>query len=367
VLHSASGGLSHSSPNKVDNMKRLGTVAAMLMACFAAQAQQYNIEWDNFKSDFSANTSSSRWFYFAAGPYIGNDGVETTSNRGLHVAPPGINASTGRPAFTLTLGQEHDPVANPFGLPAGLDHVKWLVYANHLSTAGYPGFDTAPGHELRFDCWMSGESFGNEFHPFSAAVEDPDDDIRLACAAMPTIDFETFLVADFFLTNRRIYVVYERLPFARTPTNNYASFTYAIPVADRKPHEQHHLTIGYNPSTSILRWLIDDVEVYRITQPGHRLPSREFMILDHGGDDELVVCRQRNTGLGMFTLLDAASPTQQALVQLSSQPGFYFSTAQGGPVPQTFLDPASTPVSRLWGAGAELRVRRVRISNQLDP
>ena len=338
---------------------------AVVGAAPSPTGSSYNVVWDDFSKGFTVGDlgTSAKWFYFAAGPFVGNDGVATTSNKGLRVAPPATNPSTGMPAFSLTLGQEGAP-DNPFGLPGGIDHVKWLVYANAISTMGYPGFDAVPGRELTFDSWVTGQSYGNELHPFGSAVADPDDDIRLAASAMPTIDFETYLVSDFFLTNKRIYAVYERLPFGRTATNNYAAFTYAIPVADRKPGQQHHLTIGYDRSANVIRWLVNDVEVFRVTRPGYRLPSRQYMILDHGGVEQDVVCNQRDFGFGTFTLLDAGNPSQQALVKLSTASDFYFSTTLGSPNPQTFLDPLSQPGSRIWGEGAVIQVQKARVASQ---
>lgn len=345
-------------------LKRLACIGmAASLSAIAASAGGYTLVWDDFKDGFSVNAPGAKWFYFAAGPFVGNDGLETTSNQGLRVVSPGVNPITGLPAFTSTLGQEGSP-DNPFSLPGGIDHVKWLVYANNTATSGYPGFDCIPGQELQFDAWVSGRSYGNEFHPFGIAVADPDDDIRLANPAVPTIDFENFLVADFFLTNKRIYALYERLPFNRTATNNYAAFTYAIPVAERLPHQQHKLTIGYDKSRNLIRWYVGGKEVFRVTRPGYRLASNEHLVIDHGGVEEDVVSRQRNIGFGTFTLLDAASPTQQALVRLSTAPDFYFNTLTGQPTPQTFLDELSLPGSRLWGQGAELNVRKVVVSSR---
>ena len=337
---------------------------ALLTPLSGAQAGRYSLVWDDFKNGLTTGSPTAKWFHFGFGPYVGTDGVATPTPNGVRVAPPGVNPSTGLPAFSLTLGQEGDPIDNPFGLPGGLDHVKWLVFANHLSSAGVPGFDAVPGRELVFEAWVSGRSYGNEFHPFGSAVADPDDDIRLANAAMPTIDFETLLVADFFLTNKRIYVLYERLPFAQTPSNPYAAFTYAIPVAQRLPHQQHHLSIAYDRSANTIRWLVGGKEVFRVTQPGHRLASREHMVIDHGGVDQLVECRQRNVGFGLFTLLDAANPGQPGLVKLSTAPNFYFETGLGSPTPQSFVDPLSQSGSRIWGAGAELRINKVKVSSK---
>ena len=343
----------------------LASAALMLATAASIQAQSkpYSLIWDDFKNGFTVNSPTAKWFHFGVGPYVGTDGVATLERNGIRIAPPATNPITGLPAFSLTLGQETDAIDNPFGLPGGVDHVKWLVYANHNASSGYPGFDAEPGRVLSFDVWISGRSFGNEQHPFGAAVVDPDDDIRLACPAVPTIDFENFLVADFFITNKKIYALYERLPFGRTAENNYAAFTYAVPVADRSVHQQHRLTIDYDRSMNTYTWRVDGTAVMTVDKPGYRLPSRQHMIIDHGGVEEEVWCRQRSVGLGMFTLLDAAYPGTPGLAKLSVAPDFYFATAVGAPVPQTFVDNSSLRLSRQWGAGAEMRVNKVRVSS----
>jgi hypothetical protein len=340
--------------------------AVVLAGTLGVQAHaqsSYSLTWDDFSQGFNTSGPLTKWFYFAAGPFVGNDGVVSTSSKGLYVAAPGVNTVTGKPAFTLTVGQEGGP-ENPFSLPGGFDHVKWLAYAAHGASSGYPGFDAVPGQELKFDTWIGGQSYGNEFNPFGNAVSDPQDDVRLAAPAMNTIDLETYLVSDFFMTNKRIYALYERLPFGRTPDDNYAAFTYAIPVGTRKPGQMQHLAIAYNRSAGTMRWLIDDVEVFRVDHLGFRLPSRQYMILDHGGTEETVVCRQRDVGMGTFTLLDGGTPSQQALVQLTTSPSFYFSTTTGQPTAQTFLDLYSTHLSRIWGEGADLSVKKVMVSSR---
>jgi hypothetical protein len=95
------------------------------------------------------------------------------------------------------------------------------------------------------------------------------------------------------------------------------------------------------------------------------------MVLDHGGTETLVQPRQLACGLGMFTLLDASQPGQRGpaatadgLVRLSTAPDFYFNTGLGQPTPQTFVDPASLPSSRLFGQGAELNARSLVVSSR---
>ena len=77
----------------------------------------YRLTWDDFRNGFDATSPAAKWFYFAAGPFVGDDGIATTSRNGLVVVPTGINSATGEPAFAKTLGQEDDNG----GLPGGLD------------------------------------------------------------------------------------------------------------------------------------------------------------------------------------------------------------------------------------------------------
>jgi hypothetical protein len=343
-------------------------------AATSQEARPYRTVWDDFQAGFSATVTpgpaGARWFYFSAGPYVGDDGLTTTSTRGLKVVPKGTNPATGRPAFTRTLGQE--PTNG--GLPGGLDHVKWLAYANNIASTGVPGFDAVPGQDLACETRLSGRTFGTAEHPFGSRVRNPNDDLRLSGAAFNAIDFETFLVADFFVTNERIYALYERLPFGRPSSggtlNEYASFTFTVPVGNRSIGDQHHLKIAYDRSRGIVRWLVDKQEVMRVDRLGYRI-DRRHMILDHGGTETLVQPRQLACGLGMFTLLDASQPGQRGpgatadgLARLSAAPSFYFHTGQGQPTPQTFADPSSLPSSRLFGQGAELNARSLVVSSR---
>ena len=75
--------------------------------------------------------TQDKWFYFSAGPYVGDDGIVTTSNKGLEVVSSGKNPITGEPGLsTKTLAQEEENG----GLPGAIDHVKWLAYMNHQSS-----------------------------------------------------------------------------------------------------------------------------------------------------------------------------------------------------------------------------------------
>ena len=345
----------------------LGLSAAVLVAGAlvqpAAHAQKdpnnYRVTWDDFRDGFDTSSPAAKWFYFSAGPFVGNDGIETTSKQGLNVVAPGINAGTGEPAFTLTLAQEDENG----GLPGALDHVKWLVYALNFSSGGFPGFDAVPGYELGCESWIRGTTYGTEGHPFGDEIDNPNDDNRLSAVGMNTIDFESFMVFDFFVTNETIYAIYERLPFARPVLGNYAAFTFSIPLATTAPGEQHHLKVAYDRGAGVVRWIVDGVERFSVDQIGHRI-DRQFMTLDHGGTEVDVEPRQLACGMGMFTLLDAHRPSGTGLVRLSSVPDFYFDPEVGEPTPETFLDDESLEENRLFGQGAEISVKKYVVSSK---
>ncbi|MGH4015634.1 MAG: DUF6081 family protein [Pseudonocardiaceae bacterium] len=325
-----------------------------------AGGASYRIVWDDFRDGFSTSGPDARWSAIEAGPYVADDGIVTTSQHGLRVVSSGRNPDTGEPAFVRTVAQEED---NGHGLPGTLDHVKWLVFTNHTASTGYQGFDAEPGQELSCETWMSGRTYGAGGHPFGDHVANPDADLRLTSVTMNAIDPETSTVFDFFITNEQIYAFYERLPNSREQLGNYAAFSYAIPVADRSPHDRHHLEISYDRSAGVVRWLVDGDEVYQVDRLGHRLASREHLVLDHGGEETPVQPRQLSCGMGMISILDGELPGQSALVRLSSADGFYFDPATGEPDPQTFLDDESLESNRLFGQGAGLDMSRFVVSS----
>lgn len=336
--------------------------ALVLFVPGAVRAQEATREvYDDFQEGFSVDVPGAKWFYFAAGPFVGNDGIESTDVHGLHVRSKGTNAQTGQPAFTSTLAPEH---VNG-GLPGGIDHVKWLVYTTHQASSGYPGFDAVPGKTIACESWIGGQTYGTGFQPFGSLVDDPEDDLRLAAFAQNAIDFETFMVFDFFITNKHIYAFYERLPFGRGVQGNpadYAAFSFHKAVADYHPGEQHHLKTEYDRSAGEVRWYVDDVLVQKVEHIGRRI-DRQFMTLDHGGQEYDVSPRQLDCGMGTFTLLDAYRPTDVGLVKISDAPNFYFDPSVGQPTPEPFYDTQSLPQSRLFGQGATLDIKRYVVSS----
>jgi Family of unknown function (DUF6081) len=267
------------------------------------------------------------------GVFIADDGIVQTSNHGLYVRASGTNPSTGEPMFLKTS-------------PGDFDHVKWMADTQHLSSNFYPGYDATPGKELQCNMWVRGQTFGTGSHPFGAAVTNPNTDLRLASFAMNTIDWETSMVFDVWITNNAIYPYYERLNLTGTAT--YDAFSSVFPPVWRTPGDQDKVTVAYDCAAGIVRWLVDDQEVARVTQIGFPAAGATT-IIDHGGTPQLAAPRQLNCGMALFTLLDGGlPPSGQGLVDLA--PPYTFPTSfVGGP--------------NLFDQGAEMQVSRFEVDS----
>ncbi len=108
------------------------------------------------------------------------------------------------------------------------------------------------------------------------------------------------------------------------------------------------MTVAHNRAAGVVRWLVDDVEVARVSNIG--LPAEgATTIIDHGGTPQVAAPRQLKGGMALFTLLDGAvAPSGTGLVSLA--PPYTFPTA--------FVDGPT-----LFGQGAELRVERFEIDS----
>jgi hypothetical protein len=307
----------------------LALIVSGLAAASAAASPPKVLLKDDFKQGF--DTTNTWALLQVPGLFIADDGVVQTSKQGLYVRPPASNPSTGKPMFTKTS-------------PGDFDHVKWMADTQHLSSNFYPGYDATPGKELSCNMWVRGQTFGTTGEPFGGAVTNPNTDLRLASFAMNTIDWETSMVFDVWITNNAIYPYYERLNLSGTAT--YDAFSSVFPPVWRTPNAQDKITVAYDRSAGVVRWLVDDQEVARVTQIGFPAPGATT-IIDHGGTPQLAAPRQLNCGMALFTLLDGGvPPSGQGLVNLA--PPYTFPTSfVGGPT--------------LFGQGAEMSVSRFEV------
>jgi hypothetical protein len=310
----------------------LAVAAALVLPAASAAAPSKVLLKDDFRQGLDLTNT---WALLSFPPFfLADDGIVTTSNHGLYVKASGTNPVTGAPAFTKVS-------------PGDFDHVKWMADTQHLSSHFFPGFDApAAGKEVQCNMWSRGQTFGTAANPFGSAVTNPNTDLRLASFAMNTLDYETGMVFDVWMTNNAIYPYYERLNLTGTAT--YDAFSSVFPPVWRTPGDQVKVTVAYNRSAGVVRWLVDDKEVARVSHIGFK-SAGATTIIDHGGTEQLAAPRQLNCGMALFTLLDGGlPPSGTGLVFLA--PPYTFPTAfVGGP--------------NLFGQGAEMHVSRFEVDS----
>jgi hypothetical protein len=271
------------------------------------------------------------WALTSIESFTADDGLVSTLPNGLRVRASGTNPATGEPAFTLSGAGE-------------LDHLKWMADTRHVSSNAYPGFDAVPGEVLSCTMWGSGQTFGTAAHPFGAAVTDPQSDLRLASFAMNVIDVETGMVFDTWQTNTRIYPYYERVDMTGVAT--YQRFSSIFPGVPRSPDGEDKLSLAYDRSAGVARWIINDREAARVDRIG--FPSADAtMLIDRGGTPQPAAPKQINCGMALFTLMDGGQPPSgTGLVSLG---GRY-------EIPSSFAEGPT-----LFGQGAEMQVRKFEV------
>ncbi|MDK9497419.1 DUF6081 family protein [Streptomyces katrae] len=307
---------------------------------------------DTFQNGFDTSAAGN-WQLFQNGGLTANDGIATTSTRGLNVVPSGKDPVTGQPAFAWTTGQQ------AAGGGGDKDHMKWLAYPRHNGTTGYPGYDVPPNGQLTCESSLSVQTRNMERHPFGTAVSDPQGDVRLGSAGLVTADLQTGMVMDFHVTNNTVYAFYERL---RYPGTTYAAFTYAVPVARITPGTQVNTQVVLENGGTRARWKLNGFTVLTVNKLGTLELDRKYLQTDHGGTEEVVAPKQATCGLGVFSMLDGAGADGRGLVRLDSTNGFYYNTRLGAPTGQTFLDETSQTGSRIWGQGVDLRAANLKVT-----
>lgn len=277
------------------------------------------------------------------------------------------------------------------------DHVKFLAYSVNTTAP-------APKGKLCSKWVASGAQLNVELQPFGSAVKNPEEDCRLACYGLVSLDTDLLVTNDWLCTNDVIYALVERLPGVGS---TYASYTYAIPVFKRSPCQDplkdvHTFELCYDRAKGTMTWILDGRKVLKISQfgvrlnegnafvyhHGKRIPlenATRFKIIDHGGVDTPVTLINIQSGISFFTLLDAYRPNNYqgdtsldniGLVRLESSafraPGMFFYNDPLVPDPNVDGQPAlfvqDSPLDiitqqhlptipwtyRLFGQGAEL-------------
>lgn len=198
------------------------------------------------------------------------------------------------------------------------DHPKFMIYSNTMnSDTGFPGFKSPDNGEIYYEANIVVETYGTENNPFHV----PPDDFRLSSGGMVSIDFDTFMVYDFFITSTKAYALYERLPFNHKVKDPAAFFTYVIPVMDLEPDVRYHYKLSYNKLRYQIMYYIDGKRVFGIDEFGRRL-ARDYEGYSQfkdpptsGNPDDLplVQSNQRIIGGGLFTMFDGACVMEKSL------------------------------------------------------
>jgi hypothetical protein len=215
------------------------------------------------------------------------DGVVRGGPDGLTVVPSSRQPRTRRPAFT-------EPKPGPDGNPL---HLRWGAFTTGGTASPRGGFTAKPGELLSVTAEVGLRGFGLRSHPYHD-VDEPTADARLGAGGLISVDLETGVIFDFFLTHSRLYAVYERL--ALQPDAEFAAFTYCVPVADRTPGTLHRLQVGYDVEAGTAHWTADGQEVLSVERIGLRSLDARWLRRDNGGREEAVRPRGLSFGLGLF-------------------------------------------------------------------
>jgi hypothetical protein len=263
---------------------------------------------------------------------------------------------------------------------SGLDHTKYFVTVKKLFQLDAPG-------ETVFEGIVSAQQTGLELLPpiFDGDVTNAQSDIRLAVGGFVLNDPDNNMVYDIGITNETIYAYYERLPFGRVEWGGdqppYQTTSHAIPIGKRNVadpiNDYVKVAIAVNFRDNYVRWLLNDVEVYRITRIGFPL-DRQYRILENDVvvDGHLVtppVSLQRSTevkfGFGTFSLMDAydrPKANNRGLVNVTQSTGLPYSNPQetttlGQPLPAEYVTgyPIPGETGSNFGQGCILRLKYI--------
>jgi hypothetical protein len=246
------------------------------------------------------------------------------------------------------------------------DHIKFLLFTNQQ-------FNVPERGEIALEATISSARLGLTPNPFGSQVLDAESDPRLAAVALVVLDADTGIVFDFFITNDKIYALYERLDSARLAYGDYGSFTQAIPVANTTINSVHAYAILINGQERSVRWLVDGEEVYKAYNIG-QIVSREFMLVDRAGQPEFAFPKTFSAGFGTFDLLDGYSACNVLTPTLDGQRCVYPAdeialvqlrdgerNARNGFTPAQFVSDGTDPAYRLWGQGAIMAISNLTV------
>lgn len=165
-------------------------------------------------------------------------------------------------------------------------------------------------------------------------IFNPCEDYNLCAGALVTLD-NNANTADFFFTDNRLYVLYERLAYLRTPQNNYYAYTYLIPVKRLYRNEKVDVAVSYTPNVGLI-WEVNGKQVFSVpyNQIGMGLSEqyRKYQAIDLGGTPQATIPESYSLGFGNFTLVDGLpyrwDKHTKAVAQLQLEHNYYYPGTQ---------------------------------------
>lgn len=175
---------------------------------------------------------------------------------------------------------------------------------------------------------MAARMFATEHNPFGVKPGDP----RLSAAAIVAVEPDSGMVTDFFVSNDRIYALYERLPYAQRKLGPYPAFTKLFQTdIQTSPGRWHCYEIRYFRSADAAKWSVD----------GRRVHRQESIGAPPGQNGPIVKLKSIRFGGGLFTLLDDIRDDRRR-------------AGDNPPVPGLITDQHS----ELFGQGGEVSFKR---------
>ena len=232
----------------------------------------YNLFYDDFSNGFAPSTPDSPYNYFF--------GLADAAG-GVTVAPNNVTINSS--PFTFT---------SPFII----DDFKYAVISKNYYNAPLQG-------ELVFETIMSSQQTGLEGLPDYlkaidggvTGVNDVNSDFRLSCGIFALFDLKsTWLTLAFTVTNEDVYIDYGVTDAGKPEWGgtdpDYNAFANIIPVAKRNVadplNDYTKLAIAYNYGENYIRYLVNDIEVYRVNRLGYPL-ERKYAGINYNNPGQL--------------------------------------------------------------------------------
>ncbi len=197
------------------------------------------------------------------------------------------------------------------------DHFKFLFFTNTVNEeTGFPGFAVPEAGSLSCEITARVHTFQTGENPF----ECPENDFRLSCGALISVDFANFIIYGFLVTGDSAFAIYERWPSGEGSAKR-PGFSYIVPVKEITPGTDHTYRMDYSRERSELTWSVDGEKVHKFAKFGEPMTEMDeegvFMEGVHEENAEAVEpSDQRLFGAGLMTFLDAKGAENEPLVNI---------------------------------------------------